>query len=231
MGGQEGAWAETIIRLMAAWLLLAGASAWAWRQRLGLSRSMLLASFRGLVQLMLLAFVLEWIFELRHPIVQWLLIAGFCILAARNSASHHMETGMAWFAASTGLFVSCLVSLPWLELCGAIESQSRTLIPLASMIAANGMNAVSLMFHRMAEGGLAKDGVRAAMIPPVDTLKVVGLVHMPGIFVGMILAGAPALVAAGAQLVILYMIVASSFTACIVTMLMMNRAMKVRVCD
>ena len=138
---------------------------------------------------------------------------------------------MAWLAASVGLFAACLACLPWLVLCGAIESQSRTLIPLASMIAANGMNAVSLMFHRMAEGGLAGDGVRAAMIPPVDTLKVAGLVHMPGIFVGMILAGAPALAAASAQLVILYMIVASSFTACMVTMLMMNRAMKERACD
>ncbi len=90
------------------------------------------------------------------------------------------------------------------------------------MIAANGMNAVSIMFERMKSGGLAGDGIRTAMIPTVDTLKVVGLVHMPGIFVGMILAGSPPMTAASAQLIVLYMIVASSLTSCIVSLLMMN---------
>jgi len=57
---------------------------------------------------------------------------------------------------------------------------------------------------------------------------VVGLVHMPGIFVGMILAGSPALTAATAQLVVLYMIVASSFSACMVSFLMMKYFDKAR---
>jgi len=95
------------------------------------------------------------------------------------------------------------------------------------MLVANGMNTVSLMFNRM-DGDNALAGLRQAMIPPVDTLRVAGLVHMPGIFVGMVLAGAAPLTAASAQLVVLYMIIASSFTACMVSFLMLNHLNKAR---
>jgi len=226
----EQAQADTLIRLMAAWLLLAGAATWAGREKLGLAKPMLLASLRGLIQLLLLALILDWVFDIRHPIAQILLIGMFCLLAARTSASHHAQARQAWISASLGLAAACAATLPWLVLSGTMAHDTRTLIPLASMIAANGMNAISLMFHRMQDGNHAEEGLRAAMIPPIDTLRVAGLVHMPGIFVGMILAGAPAFAAASAQLIILYMIVASSFTACMVSMLMMNHFAKSRPC-
>ena len=218
--------ADTLIGLLAAWLLLFGAASWAWREKLDLGKRMLTASLRGLLQLLFLAFVLHWIFDIRSHWAQAGLILAFCILAARTSASHHSEPTQAWLAASAGLAAACTVTLPWLAATGAIGADTRTLIPLGSMIAANGMNTVSLMFSRMdsASGGLA--GLRQAMIPPVDTLRMAGLVHMPGIFVGMVLAGAAPLTAASAQLVVLYMIVTSSFTACMVSFLMLNHLRK-----
>lgn len=219
---------------MAAWLLLAGASLWAQRQRLGLSRAMLVASLRGLVQLLLLALVLHWIFAIDAHLLQALIILSFCILAAHNSSGHfagiaskaQATRGQAWLAASIGLACACAVTLPWLAFSGAIDNSTRALVPLGSMVAANGMNAISIMFERLQGGATVGEGVRTAMIPTIDTLRVVGLVHMPGIFVGMVLAGSPAMDAAAAQLVILYMIVASSFTACMVSFLMLNHWQK-----
>jgi len=222
--------ADTLIKLLAAWLLLFGAATWAWREKLDLGKRMLLASLRGLVQLLVLAFVLDYIFDLRAHWAQAMLVLAFCILAGRTSASHHNSPGHAWLAASTGLATACLVTLPWLAVSGAITADTRTLIPLGSMIAANGMNAVSLMYHRMDDSTNALEGLRAAMIPPVDMLRVAGLVHMPGIFVGMVLAGAAPLAAASAQLVVLYMIVASSFMACMISFLMMNHLNKSKIC-
>ncbi|MCF7821311.1 MAG: ABC transporter permease [Mariprofundaceae bacterium] len=207
---------------MAAWLLLAGAAFWARREALGISRAMLIASLRGLVQLLALALVLHWIFDIESASAQMLIILGFCFLAGHTSAGHYKTERHAWLASTTGLICGCAITLPWLAITGTIEADTRTLIPLGSMIAANGMNAISIMFERMKSGTLAGDGIRTAMIPTVDTLKVVGLVHMPGIFVGMILAGSPPMVAASAQLIVLYMIVASSLTSCIVSLLMMN---------
>ena len=220
---------ETLIPLMAAWLLLAGAAFWAKRESLDLSKPMLIASFRGLVQLLLLALVLHWIFDIQSRLAQILIVIGFCILAGHNSARYREGRRSAWIASTIGLICGCAVTLPWLAFTGTIDADTRTLIPLASMIAANGMNAISIMFERMSTGGKAGDGIRTAMIPTVDTLRVVGLVHMPGIFVGMILAGAEPMAAASAQLIVLYMVVASSLTSCIVSLLMTNHFNKAEI--
>jgi len=222
-------WEDTIIALMGAWLLLAGVAYISHRQQLGLSRNMLIASIRGPVQLLLLAFVLHWIFDISSHWAQAGMILFFCLIAAQTSSTHHPKhQKQAWIASSVGLSAACLVTLPWLVFAGVINNDSRTLIPLGSMIAANGMNAISMMFERLNSGGNMGEGMSIALIPTIDTLRVVGLVHMPGIFVGMILAGSPAMTAASAQLVVLYMIVASSFTACMLSFLMMKHFDKAR---
>ena len=217
---------DTLIKLLAAWLLIGGAALWAWREHLGLSRRMLIASLRGLLQLLLLAFILHWIFDIQSHLAQALIITGFCIMAGHNSAGHFDSSPHTWLASSMGLTCACLLTLPWLALSGSITDDTRTLVPLGSMIAANGMNAISIMLERLKSDSKAGDGLKTAMIPTIDTLRMVGLVHMPGIFVGMVLAGAPALDAAVAQLIILYMIVTSSFTACLVSFLMINHLKK-----
>jgi len=217
---------DTLIKLFAAWLLIAAVALWAHREQLGLSRRMLIASGRGLLQLFALAFVLHWIFDIQSHWAQALLIVGFCLLAGHNSASHYDASLGTWAASSAGLICACLITLPWLTMAGSIADDTRTLVPLGSMIAANGMNAISIMFARLKSGGDVGDGLKMAMIPTVDTLRLVGLVHMPGIFVGMVLAGATATDAAVAQLTVLYMIIASSFTACLISFLCMNHLKK-----
>ncbi|ATX78647.1 putative ABC transport system permease protein [Mariprofundus aestuarium] len=217
---------ETLIKLFAAWMLIAGVAYWANREGLGLSRRMLIASGRGLLQLLALAFVLHWIFDIHSHLAQAALIAGFCVLAGHNSASHYDSARGTWLACAVGLVCACLVTLPWLALTDSISDDTRTLVPLGSMIAANGMNAISIMFERLKSGSEVGEGLKTAMIPTIDTLRVVGLVHMPGIFVGMVLAGAAAFDAAVAQLIVLYMVTTSSFTACLVSFLMMNRLKK-----
>jgi putative ABC transport system permease protein len=217
---------DTLIKLLAAWMLLGGAALWAWHERLGLSRRMLIASLRGLLQLLALAFILHWIFDIQSHLAQALIIIGFCIMAGHNSASHFDGSRLAWLASAGGLICACLITLPWLAVSGSIADDTRTLVPLGSMVAANGMNAISIMLERLKSGSNAGDGLKTAMIPTIDILRMVGLVHMPGIFVGMVLAGAPAFDAAVAQLIILYMIITSSFTACLVSFLLMNHMKK-----
>jgi len=87
-----------------------------------------------------------------------------------------------------------------------------------------------LVLDRINSGQNYVSGIQGALIPPVDSLRVVGLVHMPGIFVGMLLAGANPVTAASAQLVVLYMIVASTFSACIASWHMLNWLQHRRLC-
>ncbi|MDQ7004030.1 MAG: ABC transporter permease [Ghiorsea sp.] len=222
---------ETMMSIMAAWLLLVGVSYWAHRQSLGLSKSILISSVRAPVQLLLLALVLHWLFDIRSHWGQAAVILAFAIFAGYNAASFHTRFQHAWIASTVGLMAACAVTLPWLVFVGAFEDTSRAIIPLGSMIVANGMNAVSIMYERLKpvngqQAATVKEGLHTAMISPINTLKVVGLVHMPGIFVGMILAGSTVFAAASAQLVVLYMIVASSFTACVVSFLLVKHLHK-----
>ena len=213
---------------MAAWLLLAGVSYWSFKQQLGLSKELLIASVRAPLQLMLLALILHWLFDIQSHWAQAAIILAFCILAGYTAAAYHTRFRHAWIAATIGLALACLVTLPWLVFAQAFSDDARTLIPLGSMIAANGMNAISIMYERLRpeaerQAVSLREGLHTAMIAPINTLKMVGIVHMPGIFVGMILAGSTVFAAASAQLVVLYMIVASAFTACVVSFLMMRQ--------
>jgi len=222
---------EYIISIMAAWLLLAGISLWAQHESLGLSRDIWLASARAPVQLLLLALILHWLFDIRSSWGKAAVILGFCVMAGYQAASFHQRFAHAWMGASIGLAMACAATLPWLVFVGAFDSDARTVIPLGSMVVANGMNAVSIMLERLrpvagVPAATIREGLRTAMIAPVNTLKMVGLVHMPGLFVGMILAGSSVFAAASAQLVVLYMIVASSFTACVVSFLVMKHLHK-----
>jgi len=191
---------------------------------------MFVASIRGVVQLLILASLLHYIFDIQNIAVQCAIIILLCLIAARVSAGHFSHVQQAWMATATGLILATLFSLPWLVMTGTISSSTSALIPLASMVIANAMNAVSLMLDRINSGQSHIAGIQGALIPAVDSLRVVGLVHMPGIFVGMLLAGASPVSAAGAQLVVLYMIVASTFSACVTSWYMLNWLQQRRLC-
>ena len=90
----------------------------------------------------------------------------------------------------------------------------RVMIPLAGMIFANCMNAVSLAAERYyAERDVGHSyvqcrdaGLQAAMIPLKNPLLAVGLVSLPGMMTGQILSGVDPLLAARYQIMVMAMI-------------------------
>ncbi|RDI72614.1 ABC transporter permease [Halopelagius longus] len=129
------------------------------------------------------------------------------------------------------LFGSGLVIVAMLA-AGAIDATVRNLIPVGGMIIANAMKTNSLALDRFKgevrsnraeiEAVLAlgvppekviseyvTTSVRASLIPMVDSLKSLGLVYIPGMMSGMILAGANPIYAAEYQFVIMGMLFAA----------------------
>ena len=94
----------------------------------------------------------------------------------------------------------------------------RYMIPLAGMVFANAMTAVSLCAERLyaeIKHGEEWDEARqaaysAAMIPVINSLFAVGLVSLPGMMTGQILSGVSPLVAARYQIMVMCMIFASA---------------------
>jgi putative ABC transport system permease protein len=115
---------------------------------------------------------------------------------------------------------------------GAIETTVQNVIPVGGMIIANAMKTNSLALDRFKgevesnrreiEAVLAlgvpprkvisdyvTTSVRASLIPMVDSLKSLGVVYIPGMMSGMILAGANPIYAAEYQFVIMAMLFAA----------------------
>lgn len=176
------------------------------------------ATVRMLVQLLAVGFVLVFIFETDRPAIIAAIITVM-LLVASGIAIRPIEnrTGKTYQHALLSITVSSLLTL-------ALVSQAvigiepwfspRYLIPLAGMIIAGSMNAVSLAGERM-QVELAREEVyeearrtafKASIIPMVNSLFAVGVVALPGMMTGQILSGVSPLIAVKYQIVVMNML-------------------------
>ena len=59
--------------------------------------------------------------------------------------------------------------------------------------------------------------LRTALLPAIDSTKVVGLISLPGAMTGLILAGVDPLIAIRYQIVVMYMLLAATALAALIT--------------
>ncbi len=182
----------------------------------------LYALARMLVQLLLIGYVLAWIFGAHSG---WLILLVLGVMLSASSwialgtvRQHRWQLLGASAVAITvggGLTLALITQLvlalePWYL--------PRYMIPLAGMVFANAMTAVSLAAERLQSElghGLGWPKARlaayqAAMIPVINSLFAVGLVSLPGMMTGQILSGVSPLVAARYQIMVMCMIFAAS---------------------
>ena len=221
-------------------ILLTGALSLA--LKLGLERSLAIAAARTVVQLSLIGYVLKWIFALDNP---WVLLATMTamIAVAAHAAigrSKHFYAGILqrsfvslFFSALLTTFVvtAAIIQIrPWYH--------AQYVIPLLGMILGNGLTGISLALDALLESlserrgevemelaqgatsweaarGPLSDAVRRGMIPNINAMMVVGIVSLPGMMTGQILAGADPLQAVKYQIIVMWMIAAATALGCI----------------
>ena len=180
------------------------------------------ALIRMMTQLILIGYVLTYIFNSNSSyliilVLSVMLIAG-SIIALRplqtKNKSLYLYTFISIFIG--GVFTLALVVFGVLDLNPWYEP--RFLIPLAGMIFANAMNAVSIAAERF-ESEFSKNNsytlsraisYKAAFIPTINALFAVGLVSLPGMMTGQILSGVDPLIAVRYQMMVMLMILGSS---------------------
>ena len=173
-------------------------------------------------QLLAVGYVLVFLFESDSPLVVsavlFVMIAISSWIALRPLASSSRRLYWMSLASITagGLPVLILATQfvldvdPWYA--------PEFLIPLAGMIFANAMNAVSIAAERyQAEIDNGRNpnearhlGMQATMIPQVNSLMAVGLVSLPGMMTGQVLSGVSPLIAARYQILVMCMIFGAS---------------------
>lgn len=200
-------------------ILLAG---WIYQRWCGGGKMLAYATGRMLVQLLAIGFVLVYLFENPHPAMGLLILAVVIStsawIALRNVRMERRRYFPVLFVALAlgGLPVLALDLLIVQE--GNAEYLPKFFIPLAGMVFGSSMNILSLAAERFeAERGRGADfrearGVafRASMIPRINSYLAVGMVSLPGMMTGQILAGVSPLVAVRYQILIMAMIMGSS---------------------
>lgn len=213
-------------------LLLAAMS---WWLRLGVERRVLIAAARSTVQLMLVGLVLTVLFAQTSPplialmALVMLSAAGFEVMQ-RQKRRYRGPWGYGIGAFS--MFLSSFsVTLLALTVVIGVEPwyQPQYLIPLLGMLLGNTMSGVAIALDsltrqawesrgrieaRLLAGGTWEDAIedirrealRAGLIPIVNAMGTAGLVSLPGMMTGQILAGSPPLEAAKYQLLIMFLI-------------------------
>lgn len=174
-------------------------------------RKSLFALLRMILQLGAIGFVLRLIFAQNHPLILVGVVLFMLTMASWISLSHaprrfqvFKHYGLAFVALGLG-GVPCLL----LTLIGVLRlspvTQPHYFIPLAGMILANAMNGLSLAAERYSGASThsKKEAFRAAMIPMTNAFLSIGLVSLPGVMTGQVLAGVDPLVAARYQFVIM----------------------------
>lgn len=188
----------------------------------GKTGELVVATGRMVVQLLLVGYVLVVLFKVDGP---WVTVGvvGFMILMSSWIAVRTVRAmkGKAFVNALLAILIGG-GSVFALVLFGVLGLepwyQPRYAIPLAGMIFANAMTAVTLSAERFeAERAGGKDviGARnaawtAALIPQVNSFLAVGLVSIPGMMTGQILAGAEPHHAAHYQIMVMGMIFGSA---------------------
>lgn len=207
---------------------------------LGLVRDLAVGSLRTFAQLFIMGSVLSFIFAKQSFGLTGLVYAVMMVSAAqvvrgrlgKRSVGYLVPTAAAMFASYT--LVSVIVSggivgaEPWWK--------PQVFLPLGGMVVGNTMSALAVSLERLfselsrhrnlvemylAHGATPREAgafaltaaARAGLTPAVTSLMGVGLVFLPGMMTGQILAGADPMTAIRYQIVVMLMIVGSTALA------------------
>lgn len=228
--------------LLSLGLMVAAIALSAW-QRLGLEWDLSVATGRTVLQLLVVGYLLEIVFELRNG---WVVLAivlvmlSVATIVARNRISQKVPRLIPLVGGSIAL--STLLTLCYVNFVvirPEIWYEPQYVIPLAGIILGNAMNGAAIAGERLvnslnnsqleidthlslgatpqqAIATYRKDAIRAGLIPTLNAMMVVGVVTLPGIITGQLLSGVNPINAAVYQMLIMFML---AFATLVTTLL------------
>ncbi len=229
-------------------IVVAGISRW---QGMYLEGDLIVGAVRTLIQLLAVGYILKYIFAFDRWYLVIFIILIMIIVASLTVTQRQKKRTIelpfiVGFAMTAGsgitVFVVTQILLqikPWYD--------PHYLIPLAGMVIGNSMNGSTLAIDRIdseiksrkmeieaylalgatarqAAGASIRAAMKAAMIPTINSMMVVGIVALPGMMTGQILSGTSPLIAVKYQIIIMYMIALSvAISSYVLTNIRFNR--------
>ncbi|UOO38796.1 iron export ABC transporter permease subunit FetB [Oscillospiraceae bacterium CM] len=231
----------SLTSLLIASLLVLITLVFSYWQKLKLEKETLVSVIRAVVQLIAVGYVLQYIFGMKSPVFTTLLLIFMMVNAAYNAAKRGKGLKNGWLISVAAIALGTAVTLSVLILAGAIAYDAYQIIPVGGMVISNSMVALGLCYRQLTsdfkikrqevETKLAlgadilpstveiiRDAIRTGMMPTIDSAKTLGIVALPGMMTGLILAGTSPLNAIKYQIMVTFMLLSttsiSSFVAC-----------------
>ncbi len=220
------------------------------RLSLGLEKDLAIATARTYLQLLALGLVLRYVFDIDSPWLVVGLLLFMMAVAARIIVKRAPDAPRGLFTQSfltmalTGFTVTFAVT----GLIVQVEPWYRPqyVIPIAGMVLGNSMNGIAVALERIfadldsrcdellalvalgatpweAAGPSVRSAIAAGMIPTINSMAAAGIVFIPGMMTGQVLAGVDPLAATGYQIVVMLMISAATAMGSVIAVLLAYR--------
>lgn len=217
---------------------------------LRLEKPLLIAAVRTIIQLGFIGLILAWLFARDHWYETLAILSVMTLIAAHAARARisnpyrglYIDTFIAIFIAG---WVILFITV-WLILDVHPRFTPQYLIPIAGMILGNALTGISLTAERFLSAlrnnpahiqsrlalsatpweacrAEAIEALRAGMMPTINAMSVVGLVSLPGMMTGQILAGANPHQAVLYQIVVMFMMSSTGAIACVIMLLLTFR--------
>ncbi|MCM3585237.1 iron export ABC transporter permease subunit FetB [Mesobacillus maritimus] len=201
--------------------------------KLGLEKDTMIATVRSIVQLLAIGYVLQFVFDTENYLFIFLMVTLMIVTATLNVRKKGAAIrGITWKVAVTLIFVELLTQGILLGF-GITPPTAQYIISISGMVIGNSMVLAILFLNRFTSeveargeetelilslGGTPKQAIhnqltqaiKASMIPTIESQKTVGLVQLPGMMSGQIIAGASPVQAVQFQLLILFLILTNA---------------------
>lgn len=208
---------------------------------LGLEKDTLIATIRSIIQLIAVGYVLQFVFDTEHMLYIILMVILMIGAATHNAQKKGVSIkGIIWKLVLTFTFIEILTQ--GILICLQITPPTaQYIIPISGMVIGNSMVLSILFLNRFTSemeekdnqtelvlslGGTPKQAVhrplissiQASTIPTIESQKTIGLVQLPGMMSGQIIAGADPVQAVFFQLLILFLLL----TTAVITSIMIG---------
>ncbi len=236
MGGDSTIPVSPLLAVVLVALVLLGAAVAA-LGRLGVSRRILTAAVRAAVQLAVVSTVIAVVFRSLPLTVGFV---SLMYLIASGTSARRLTRSVRGLWAGLSIAAGVLPALALILGSGLVPFKGISIVPIAGILIGGAMTATSLSGRRaldelktrhgeyeaaLALGFPARDAAlevcrpsaAQALVPGLDQTRTVGLVTLPGAFVGVLLGGASPVAAGAAQLLVLLALLTVQAIAVLVT--------------
>ncbi|WP_405737193.1 ABC transporter permease [Streptomyces sp. NBC_01537] len=207
------------------------------------ARAIALAGLRATAQLAAVSFVIGWVVHHQAALI------GFVVLmytVAARTAGRRITRDPSWRWAAVPIAAGALPVVVLLVITGLVPADGIALVPVAGILIGGALTATVLGGRRALEElhtrhgeveaalalgftdrdarmEIARPAASTALVPGLDQTRTVGLVTLPGAFVGMLLGGASPVMAGAVQLFVLVALLAVQAVAVAVVLELVAR--------